>query len=210
MAGAADPKQQVLKARTREIPRRPWKAKVFLVLFLLAVGGGAGYWYFFEAPEGMLRFTEKVLQKVDAVSGSAVTLYFADPQWTMLVAEKATMANEPDKGKKIAKLIELLARGPSGDAGPVLPRSAKARQVYLGAGGQAIIDIEPGLDELKGQGAGAELLSVFSIVHTVTENVEGITSVRLIVGGREVETLAGSVGLNEPLRPRADIAQASK
>jgi len=205
MAGGTDPKAQVLKARGREEKKSSWLGKTFLVLVVLAGLGGAGYWYLYVSPDSMLRLTEKVLSTVDAASGNSVNLYFADVQWTKLVPEKVSMANEPDKGKKITRLVELLARGPSGEAGAVLPRSARVRQVYLGAGGLVIVDLDPGLDELKGQGPGAEMLSVFAIVHTVTENVEGVRSVRLLVGGKEVETLAGNVSINEPLRPRMEL-----
>lgn len=210
MGVSVDPKTQVLKARAREPEKSGCLGKILVFLFLLALAGGGGYWYLFGLGNPVELFNDKVLSKAETVRGSEVTLYFADPQWTRLIPEKAAMANEPDKGKRIARLVELLARGPSGDAGPVLPRGAKARQVYLGRDGVAIIDLDAGLDELKGQGVAAELLTVFAIVHTVAENVEGITSVRLIAGGRELETLAGNVSINEPLRPRPDLVGAAR
>lgn len=205
MGANVDPKTQVLKARAREPEKKGCLGKVLLFLFLLACASGAGYWYFYAAPGSMEMLTDKMLSRVDPVKGSEVTLYFADPQWTRLVPEKATMANEPDKGRKITRLVELLARGPTGEAGPVLPRTAKARQVFLGRDGLAIIDLDAGFEELRGQGVAAELLTVFAIVHTVTQNVDGISSVRLLAGGREIETLAGNVSINEPLRPRPDL-----
>lgn len=207
---SVDPKTQVLKARTRETESRGWFGRFLVVLVFVAAVAGGGYWYFFAAPGSMERLTDKVLSTVDTSKNNAVTLYFADPQWTKLVPEGATMANEPDKGKKIARLVELLARGPAGDAGPVLPRTARVRQVFLGANGLAIVDLEPGFEELGRQGAGAELLTVFSLVQTITENVEGVASVRLLIGGRDVETLAGNVSIIEPLRPRPELAGAVK
>lgn len=210
MGASVDPKTQVLKARAREPEKKGCFGKILAFIFLMAMAGGGGYWYLMGMGNPLDLVSEKVLSKVETVKGSEVTIYFADPQWTRLIPEKAAMANEPDKGKKIARLVELLARGPSGDAGPVLPKGAKARQVYLGRDGVAIIDLDAGFEELRGQGVAAELLTVFAIVHTVTENVEGISSVRLIAGGQEVETLAGNVSINEPLRPRPDLVGVAR
>jgi len=208
---STDEKAKVLKARRREEGSGGGcLGKILFVLLLLAALGAGGYYLWQSNPGTVANLTERVLSTVDSKNAKEVRLYFADPQWTRLVVQKVTVPLDPDKALRITKLVELLARGPSGDAGPVLPRSAKVRQAYLGPNGLAVLDLEPNPEELGAGGTAAELLTVFALVHTITDNVEGIRNVRLLVGGKEVETLAGQVSIIEPLGPRPDLLGRAK
>ena len=53
-----------------------------------------------------------------------------------------------------------------------------------------------------------ELLTVYSVVNTLTENLPAVTSVQLLVDGREPNTLAGHVDLRQPLSKNAQWAAA--
>jgi hypothetical protein len=44
-----------------------------------------------------------------------------------------------------------------------------------------------------------ELLTIYTVVHALTLNLPAITSVQLLVNGKEVDTLAGHVDLRRPL-----------
>jgi len=48
-------------------------------------------------------------------------------------------------------------------------------------------------------GTVSELLTVYTIVNVVTANLPAITSVQVLVDGKEVDTLAGHVDLRRPL-----------
>ncbi|HPW21762.1 MAG TPA: GerMN domain-containing protein, partial [Vicinamibacterales bacterium] len=48
-------------------------------------------------------------------------------------------------------------------------------------------------------GSQHELLTVYAIVDTLTANLPAITSVQILVDGREVDSLAGHVDLRRPL-----------
>lgn len=185
-----------------------WRFLRFILIVAALAGLGYASYHFYMKSEGAVaRLKDTVLSKVDAVKTNEVKLYFADPQWTMLMVEKSALAAGMDRPGKIAKLIELLSRGPAGKAGAVLPRGAKLRRVYMGADGLAIIDFEPMGEEWRSFGTAYELLSVFAVVHTIVENVEGVNSVRILVGGKEQETFAGRVSISEPLVPRPDLAK---
>ena len=44
-----------------------------------------------------------------------------------------------------------------------------------------------------------EILSVYTIVDALTENLPAVTAVQILVDGKEVDTLAGHVDLRAPL-----------
>jgi hypothetical protein len=177
-------------------PRRRSRRQVVgagLVVVLLAAGAIA--WWALREGTGTL-----TLPGLGPIASEKATLYFADARWTRLVPEQRRLAPTADAVARIRALVAALAEGPRGDGAPVLPEATKVRGVYLGHDGLAVVDLEdvPGLDF---GGASGEALTVFSLVHTVVENVPGLASVQLLVGGRERETLAGHVKISEPLRP---------
>jgi hypothetical protein len=49
-----------------------------------------------------------------------------------------------------------------------------------------------------------EILTVYTIVNALTDNLPAITAVQILVDGREVDTLAGHVDLRRPLRKNLD------
>jgi spore germination protein GerM len=140
-----------------------------------------------------------------SVASREVTLYFGDPRWTRLVAENRKLQTRGDAAETIQALVQALAEGPRGEGAPVLPRGARLRGAYLGRDGLAVIDFEPDLAAFAPGGAGGELLTVFALVHTISENVNGIRSVQILVGGEERETLAGHVKISEPLGRHAEL-----
>ena len=44
-----------------------------------------------------------------------------------------------------------------------------------------------------------ELASVYSIVYSQTQNVAGVKNVQILIGGTDVETLAGHVDISRPI-----------
>lgn len=177
---------------------RGWKGGVFFLLVALAAAAVAVRFGCVDR-----RAIEKVpLRGLTAPAGQEATLYFADPRWTRLVPEVRRLPGGLDAVQLLDALVEALAQGPRQEgAAPVLPRGTRLRGAYLGAEGLAVVDIEPPLGEFSPGGASGELLTVFALVHTLSENVPGIRSVQILVGGEERQTLAGHVKISEPLTP---------
>jgi len=77
------------------------------------------------------------------------------------------------------------------------------RAVFLTEQGAAFVDLSGEVTSAHPGGSQSELLTVYTIVEALTANLPAITSVQILVDGREVDTLAGHVDLKSPL-PRAD------
>lgn len=175
-------------------PGRRRRAVVAVAVAVLAATAAALWW---TSRRGSGPLTLPGLGPI--VSEKAI-LYFADPRWTRLVAEERRLVPTADAPARIRTLVAALVEGPRGDGAPLLPKTTRIRGVYLGRDGLAVVDLEdgPGFDP---GGASGEALAVFSLVHTVVENVPGLTALQLLVGGQQRETLAGHVKISEPLRP---------
>jgi spore germination protein GerM len=80
-----------------------------------------------------------------------------------------------------------------------IPTGTKLRAVFIGENGEAYVDLSKDVSSAHTGGTLDELLTVYTIVHALTENLPAVTAVQLIVDGKEVETLSGHVDLRRPL-----------
>jgi spore germination protein GerM len=80
-----------------------------------------------------------------------------------------------------------------------IPTGTKLRAVFIGENGEAYVDLSKDVSSAHSGGTLDELLTVYTIVHALTENLPAVTAVQVIVDGKEVETLSGHVDLRRPL-----------
>ncbi len=125
-------------------------------------------------------------------------LYFADHQGEYLIAEQRVMEKPVDKASWGQLLIESLIAGPTQGASPTIPGDARLDALFITPAEVAYLDFAAGSFSNHPGGAGAELLSIYSIVNTLVLNVDGIRSVKFLIGGREAVTLAGHSDLRFP------------
>jgi spore germination protein GerM len=80
-----------------------------------------------------------------------------------------------------------------------VPRGTALRAVFLTRGGEAYVDLSREVVAAHPGGTLNELLTVYTIVNALTVNLPAVTSVQLLVDGKEIDTLAGHVDLRQPL-----------
>ena len=80
-----------------------------------------------------------------------------------------------------------------------VPVGTTLRALFLTDNGQAFVDLSREVAAAHPGGTVNELLTVYTIVNAVTANLPAISSVQVLVDGKEVETLAGHVDLRRPL-----------
>jgi len=76
-----------------------------------------------------------------------------------------------------------------------LAAGAEIRQVFLVDPGLAVIDINSAFVEGQVSGVLAEELTIASLVQTLATNMPGLTQIKILVDGKEQETLAGHADL---------------
>lgn len=130
----------------------------------------------------------------------SVTLLFASSDGTGLVREGRNIEPCGDTAGCMAAVVEELASGPLGELAPSLPPNTVVREARLEKD-QAIIDLEPGFLAGLPEGSSAEMTAVYSIVDSIAVNFPEVKAVRLLVDGKQVETLKGHLDLRQPLAP---------
>ena len=124
------------------------------------------------------------------------TLWVADDKRGELRAQKVSIPlnsiRQQKAGELIRALIGIYARK---DSPHPLTAGAEMHDVYLLDPGLAVLDLNTAFVDTQTSGILAEELTLLSIVQTLTANIPEIARVKILVDGRERETLAGHVDL---------------
>ena len=78
----------------------------------------------------------------------------------------------------------------------VLGSGADIRSVFLVDPGVAVIDLNAAFADTHRSGVMVEELTVASLIHTISANTPGILRVKILVDGKERDTLAGHADLS--------------
>jgi hypothetical protein len=78
-----------------------------------------------------------------------------------------------------------------------LASGAEIRSVFLVDPGVAVIDVNAAFADGHRSGVLVEDLTIASLIHTVSANTPGILKVRILVDGKERDTLAGHADLSD-------------
>ena len=80
-----------------------------------------------------------------------------------------------------------------------VPPGTKLRALFVTERGEAYVDFSGELVTRHSGGSTDEMLTVYTIVDVLTANLPAVTSVQVLVDGKQIETLAGHVDLSRPL-----------
>lgn len=96
-------------------------------------------------------------------------------------------------------IVQAQLEAPAKGFVSAIPPGVKVRSLFLGAHGEAYVDLTPEI--MKGHHGGSldEALAVFAIVNAVTSNLPDVSAVQILVDGKEVDSLAGHIDLREPI-----------
>jgi hypothetical protein len=74
---------------------------------------------------------------------------------------------------------------------------SEVRSVYLVDPGLAVIDLNAAFADGHRSGVLVEDLTVASLIHTLSANIQGVLRVKILIDGKEHETLAGHADLSD-------------
>ena len=88
-----------------------------------------------------------------------------------------------------------------------IPPGTTVRALFLAEGGEAYVDLSREIVAAHTGGTASELLTIYTIVNALTENLPAVRGVQVLVDGKEVDTLAGHVDLRNPLGKNVTLVQ---
>jgi spore germination protein GerM len=126
-------------------------------------------------------------------------LYYVADDGTRLTAVEREVAYGDGTVEQARQIIEAQIAPVAEPLVSAVPAGTKLRSVFVTDRGEAYVDLSREAKAAHGGGTLDELLTVYTIVDALTENLPAVTSVQVLVDGKEVDTLAGHVDLRRPL-----------
>ena len=194
----------------RRIPGRGPLVVTTMAIVLIVAGAG-GYLWFRMA--GVPQAASNVQQEAQMTAPATrpdepfmATLFVpgAGALGTMVTAVK----RHPDVQLQAREAVAALLAADRVRQASVL-KELRLRALYLDASSTATVDLSaasPNQKEIRAS-AEDELLAVYALVNTLIQNVPEIRQVRLLVDGREAQTLAGHIDLSRAYVKRMDLVK---
>ncbi|HXY09050.1 MAG TPA: GerMN domain-containing protein [Terriglobales bacterium] len=125
-----------------------------------------------------------------------VTLYVAYDEGGMLRARPARIPLPNGRQERAEELLRALVGIYLGKSSPhVLGAGSEIRGVYLADPGLAVIDLNAAFANGHRSGVLVEELTLASLLATLSANIPAIARVKILVDGKERDSLAGHVDL---------------
>jgi hypothetical protein len=130
---------------------------------------------------------------VAAAGRIQVKLYVLASSGRELATETEEILSSPSLQQQAKEVVRLLLRR-SG----TIPRGVSLRELFITSQGVAYVDLSQELVTNHPGGSSGEELTVFSLSQTLVANFPAVKTVRILVEGREIQTLAGHLDLTIP------------
>ncbi len=174
---------------------------VTMFLVLLVVAAGLGF-YAYHLKNKVALEEQRLVQQSQVVvppaSGptTTVTLYVASDLEGGLRRTSLNVALPQERSERARAILRaLLTTYLQPDSQHPIGAGADVRDVYLLGSDTAVVDTNAGFADSHPSGVLAEELSIASIVSTLNANDPQITRVKILVDGKERDTLAGHADL---------------
>ena len=191
----------------RRLPGSGTLVPAVMALVLLAAGAGGYLWFrASRMPQPAPIQQQEAMPAAKPDEPFMATLYL--PAEGRLNAAVVAVKRDPDVQIQARETVAATLADDRGGTVAVL-KELKLKALYLDGAGTAYLDLAPvnaGQKELRAS-AEEELLAVYALVTTVTQNFPEVRQVRVLVDGREAQTLAGHIDLSRSFVTRTDLVR---
>jgi len=171
---------------------------IAMAVLLLAVTGMSIYAWRMRKTAATSVATNDTRPLAPPVAGPSerVTLFVAFDEDGSLRAESAQIPMPSGRQQRAEELLRaLLSIYLDKNSPHVLGSGADVRSVFLVDPGVAVIDLNSAFADTHRSGVLVEELTMASLIHTISVNTPGVSKVKILVDGKQRETLAGHADL---------------
>jgi hypothetical protein len=134
-----------------------------------------------------------------------VTLFFADANERFLVPEKRFIFKEKEPEAQAGEMIRALISGSKTGLVNTFPEKAELQGVKREGEDILAVNFKESLVANHPGGSAAEMATVYSLTNTLTINLPAIKRIRILIGGKERESLKGHIGLGNPFMMNREL-----
>lgn len=175
------------------------RLSVIILLALIFLGGVAGGYLYFMKIFSKEKPTEEVAEILTRTEDLfPLRIYY--PAGDRLRIEERRLPRRTVQIAVAEATVEEYLKGPAGVASPSIPRDAKLLGLYKDADRILYVDLS---DEFRRNFQGdalTEFLLLRGLYESLVSNIQDIQDVKVLIEGKEIETLGGHLYLLYPLK----------
>ncbi len=134
-----------------------------------------------------------------------VVLYFSDANERFLVAEKRYIPKEDNAEGEAQQLVKALLDGSKTKLVNTFPEKATLEGIRIDDKQTAYVNFNKNLIQFHPGSSASEMATVYSLTNTLMRNIKGIKRVKLLVDGKEVDSIKGHIVTRQPFVMNKDI-----
>ncbi|MEN6319664.1 MAG: GerMN domain-containing protein [Syntrophaceae bacterium] len=196
------------KRRTDEIRGKKKKKKMRKsLLFLIVITIVACLILFFVILfEYVFPPTQKNVAKREK---QEVVLYFSDANERFLIPEKRYIPKEESSEAKAKEIVKALLDGSKMKLVNTFPEKVTVESVKIDDKQIAYVSFDENLIKYHPGGSASEMATVYSLANSLTRNISDIKGVKVLIGGKEVESLKGHIDTRKPFNMNKELLAPS-
>ena len=166
-----------------------------ILLILIFIGGAAGGYLYFSKIFTRERHVEEIVSTEEFFS---LRIYY--PVEGRLRIEDRRLPKRTAKLAIAEAAIEEYLKGPAGTAVSNIPKDVRLLGLYKDTGGMLYVDLS---DEFRRNFQGdalMEFLLLKGLYESLISNIPDIQDIKVLIEGKEIETLGGHLYLLHPLK----------
>lgn len=176
------------------------KLLIILLLGLLFIGGLAGgYLYFSKIPSRAMPASEERVEALPKTE-DLISLKIYHPVGNRLQIEEKRVQSRTTQISIAQSVVEEFLKGPVGSQVSELPKGTKLLGIYRDADRILYIDLSEEFRRNFQGDALSEYLVLKGLYDSLTSNLDDVEDVKILIEGREIETLGGHFYLSSPLK----------
>lgn len=141
----------------------------------------------------------------------AVILYFSDANERFLVPEKRLILKEKTPVQQAGEIVKAVLDGSKTGKVNTFPPGVELKDLKIEKNQTAMVSFSNNLIQNHPGGSTSEMATVYSLTNSLTANIPEIKAVKILIEGREVDSIKGHVSLKQPFTfNREYLAQNAK
>jgi len=134
-----------------------------------------------------------------------VVLYFSDANERFLVPEKRYISKEESTEDKAKELVKALLDGSKTKLINTFPEKVTLESIKIDNKHTAYVSFDQNLTKFHPGGSASEMATIYSLTNTLTRNISSIKRVKLLIGGKEIESIKGHIDTMQPFSMNKDL-----
>lgn len=132
-------------------------------------------------------------------------LYFSDSNERFLSPESRFILKGKSQPDQVTELVNALIEGPKTGLVRTIPEKTKLINARVDTAGTATVNFDNSFLAEHPGGSSSEIATIYSLTNSICRNIPDIKKVKILVEGKEMETLKGHIDARFPFSPNMDL-----